>query len=230
MSGGVPSSAQVGSPLPLAGRGWIAPSGARRVRVGRRRKTLTLPCASCDEPPSPASGRGVRTDGLSPGLSRRTAFARVAGGACRQAGAADSQGPRIRRALPVPQREDAVVLRCRGQGFFSLLRLRRAWRRDRLSHAGGEPRFYRGDRAAGRPRRGRGAAADAARTRTRTAPEDAARSARRGGEILRRSGCGRRPAVRRAANIWLRAGSTRRRCAASGSAGPARTATRCAAR
>ena len=42
------------------------------------------------------------------------------------------RGPRVWRALPVPQREDAVLLRRRGQGVLPLLRLRRAWRRDRL--------------------------------------------------------------------------------------------------
>ena len=112
---------------------------------------------------------------------------------------ADLVGRRVRlmrrgrehsRAVPVSQREDAVLLRRRGQGVFSLLRLRRAWRRDRFCHARRQSRFYRGGRAAGRRGRDRGAAADPAGARAGAAPEDAARSAGRRGRVLRSAALG----------------------------------------
>src|SRR5262249_34255299 len=95
------------------------------------------------------------------------------------------QGTRTGRPLPIPQREDAVILRRRGQGFFSLLWLRRARRCDRLSDARRQSRFYRGGRAAGGRGGDCGAAAAPAGPRAGAAPEDASGNALRRRSILR---------------------------------------------
>ena len=96
----------------------------------------------------------------------------VAGRAGRAAGEADPPRPRIWRALPVPQREDAVLLRRRGQGLLSLLRLRRAWRRDRLCHARRQSRLS-SRRSSGWPAR------PGSRCRSRRRRSASGRSARR---------------------------------------------------
>ena len=87
--------------------------------------------------------------------------------------------PQLDGLLPLPQREDAELLRLRGP--FPLLRLRRAWRRDQLRHAdqrrrlsrsGGEPGGRgraRGPQAL-RPRRAGRAAAPRPAWRARARP------------------------------------------------------------
>ena len=61
----------------------------------------------------------------------------------RQDRQAHQGGPRVQGLLPVPQREDAVVLRQRRQGLLSLLRLLGAWRRDPLDDRAAGPAVHR---------------------------------------------------------------------------------------
>ena len=113
--------------------------------------------------------RGIkRRDGLSAAIPRRVAQPAVARAVDRPARAAAAARPRAYRPLPVPQREDPVLHRQRGQGLLPLLRLRRPWRRHRLRHAQRQPAVPRGGRAAGR--RGRAASAAPARPRSARGP------------------------------------------------------------
>ena len=173
--------------------GAVIASEAKQSRCGRRSADRDCFGAAL------LAMTGGSRHGLSARVSRRIAqpasrWPIWSAGGCGWSGA----GASIRRAVPVPQREDAVLLRRRGQGVFSLLRLRRAWRCDRLCHARRQSRLYRGGRAAGRRGRDCGAAADPAGARAGAAPEDAARSAGRRGRVLRGAALGGRPGRGRA--------------------------------
>ena len=76
-----------------------------------------------------------------PGFLDELRGSHLAAGASQPAGKARAPRARICRSLPVPQRKDAVLLRRRGQELLPLLWLRRAWRRDRVCHAGRQSRF-----------------------------------------------------------------------------------------
>ena len=178
-------------------------------RAGVRGRTATAhqieagalalpPAVACAVPPSPAmrerAESAERLNGLSARVSRRAARPDFAAESGRPARPADAARARIRRPLPVPQRKDAVLLRRRGQGLLSLLRLRRAWRRDRLCHARRQSRFSRGGRAPGRRGRARGAAGNPRRSASgRSARRRCSRRSTPPPHSTRR-GCGRRPA------------------------------------
>ena len=103
-----------------------------------------------------------RRHGVSTGFPRRTARAPQPVRRRRPQGVAEaSLGQRIRRPLPVPQREDPVLHGQRQEGLLSLLRLRRARRRRRLRDEDRGPFLPR----VGREARARGQSAGAARRR-----------------------------------------------------------------
>ena len=80
----------------------------------------------------------------------------------RRARASQARRPQLRRPLPFPQREDAVVLGQFGARIFSLFRLRCGRHRVQLRDAHGGTELSRGDRIARAPLR-----RDAARARRR---------------------------------------------------------------
>ena len=75
-----------------------------------------------------------------------------------------------------------------------MLRLRRAWRRDRFCHAGRKSRFSRGGREAGGRSRGRGAAGRPPRSARRRAGRKPCSKSSTPPPPFTRPGCGRRPA------------------------------------
>src|SRR3546814_2736190 len=108
----------------------------RRPPRATRTDTLlpytTLFRSPLPSPPHPLKGGGVDDD--LPRLSGRTAQPRGAVGRGRARGQACPRRAGMEGLLPFSQRKDAELLRQRRQGLLSLLRMRRAWRRDSLPH------------------------------------------------------------------------------------------------
>ena len=95
---------------------------------------------------------------------------------------AEEVGQHLQGPLPVPRREDAVVLRHPGPRELEVLRLRAGRRHLQLRHAARQRVVPRGAQGPGRPRRRRARRADEPRRRPAQAP--APRGPRRGDRLL----------------------------------------------
>ncbi len=144
----------------------VKPQGAGPRRHGRRERPDQAETRLNRSFGLLRSSRGAARGTHPPALHRRAHRPRGHRGGHRRARAAEEGGPRVQGLLPVPQREDPLLLGEPGQAVLPLLRLRQARHRARLSH---------GPRPPGLPRGGRGArhAARASACRTRAAPTPA---------------------------------------------------------